>query len=326
MQKEITGEVSNGTNNIIKWLKKKNSDFTIKEKMRTVFGSRFTNVCLNLLFSLSEIGRREKKIIKENQELKDMYTGQRCFIIGNGPSVKEMNLSALENEKVFSVNQFCKTNIYKEIKPSFHLWSDERFFNIDSDDIGDLEILNDMKRARLSSDEPIVFYKTTAESMIRKYGLDKCLNIKYYADRITFDQNYRKDIDLAKYIPWFPTVVQYAIVIAIYMGFTDIYLLGCECTGILNFIKEKDKKNTQGEYAYSYVLNEAERKNFSTSLKGRTSAQEFMGHYKVLNYYESLEKYCRLHHVNLVNCTPGGLLDSLPREDFDRVITNEKEL
>lgn len=37
---------------------------------------------------------------------KNLYRGQRCFIIGNGPSLKKMNLSYLKNEITFGLNRF----------------------------------------------------------------------------------------------------------------------------------------------------------------------------------------------------------------------------
>ena len=38
-------------------------------------------------------------------ELKDMHRGQRCFIIGNGPSLKVTDLSKLRNEHTIGMNR-----------------------------------------------------------------------------------------------------------------------------------------------------------------------------------------------------------------------------
>ena len=35
----------------------------------------------------------------------DLHRGQRCFIIGNGPSLKQMDLSPLQNEITFGMNR-----------------------------------------------------------------------------------------------------------------------------------------------------------------------------------------------------------------------------
>ncbi len=39
-------------------------------------------------------------------ELKDKHRGQRCFIIGNGPSLKQTDLSRLQDELTFGMNRF----------------------------------------------------------------------------------------------------------------------------------------------------------------------------------------------------------------------------
>ena len=38
----------------------------------------------------------------------DKYSGQRCFILGSGPSLIEENLSLIKNEKIFIVNRGYK--------------------------------------------------------------------------------------------------------------------------------------------------------------------------------------------------------------------------
>jgi len=47
-------------------------------------------------------GRRSRRTLRS---LKDTHRGQRCFIIGNGPSLKEMDLRPLAGEKTFSLNR-----------------------------------------------------------------------------------------------------------------------------------------------------------------------------------------------------------------------------
>jgi len=44
--------------------------------------------------------------IRQLEELKDAHRGQRTFIIGNGPSLKQTDLSRLRNEHTFGMNRF----------------------------------------------------------------------------------------------------------------------------------------------------------------------------------------------------------------------------
>ena len=48
--------------------------------------------------------RRES--IKRLAALKDIHKGKRAFIIGNGPSLKQTDLSKLKNEITFGMNRF----------------------------------------------------------------------------------------------------------------------------------------------------------------------------------------------------------------------------
>jgi hypothetical protein len=43
--------------------------------------------------------------IRQLAALKDAHRGQRCFVIGNGPSLKKTDLSRLENEYTFGMNR-----------------------------------------------------------------------------------------------------------------------------------------------------------------------------------------------------------------------------
>jgi hypothetical protein len=49
---------------------------------------------------------RRRDSIERLAELKDSRKGERCFIIGNGPSLKKTDLSRLRNEYTFGMNRF----------------------------------------------------------------------------------------------------------------------------------------------------------------------------------------------------------------------------
>jgi len=49
---------------------------------------------------------RRRDSIERLAALKDSRKGERCFIIGNGPSLKQMDLSPLKNENTIGMNRF----------------------------------------------------------------------------------------------------------------------------------------------------------------------------------------------------------------------------
>jgi hypothetical protein len=55
-----------------------------------------------LLYRITRDGRRS---IRELEAMRDRHRGQRCFIIGNGPSLAQMDLSVLRDEITFGLNR-----------------------------------------------------------------------------------------------------------------------------------------------------------------------------------------------------------------------------
>ncbi len=63
---------------------------------------RYGDLGSAISYRLAPDGRRSSARIRE---LRNSYAGQRAFIIGNGPSLREMDLSALRNEVTFGLNR-----------------------------------------------------------------------------------------------------------------------------------------------------------------------------------------------------------------------------
>ena len=56
-----------------------------------------------MAFWVSSLLYRES--VRRLQRYKDKHKGQRCFIIGNGPSLNKMDLTALKDEITFGLNR-----------------------------------------------------------------------------------------------------------------------------------------------------------------------------------------------------------------------------
>ena len=66
----------------------------------------FINVVASFLYIVNY--PRWGKILKRNKELKDRHKGGRCFIVLNGPSINNHDLSSLKDEEVFATNYFYR--------------------------------------------------------------------------------------------------------------------------------------------------------------------------------------------------------------------------
>src|SRR5437870_4954347 len=61
--------------------------------------------------------------------LKDIHRGKRCFILGNGPSLKQQDLSLLRDEHVFVTNWFVLQEEFQKLRHSYLCVSDPHFWN-----------------------------------------------------------------------------------------------------------------------------------------------------------------------------------------------------
>ena len=66
---------------------------------------------------------------------KNKYEGQRCFILGSGPSLVDENLSLIKNEKIFIVNRGYKALNYGLSHYDFYVCSDKRVYEDNSVEI-----------------------------------------------------------------------------------------------------------------------------------------------------------------------------------------------
>src|SRR3989338_8496092 len=71
---------------------------------------------------------RYKKILSLNVKIKNTKTGKRCFIMGNGPSLKDIDLTDFRNEETFVVNTFWNHERYKDINPKYYILTETKIF------------------------------------------------------------------------------------------------------------------------------------------------------------------------------------------------------
>jgi hypothetical protein len=263
--------------------------------------------------------RQFRELLDKNREFKNIHQGKRCFILGNGPSLKEENLSVLGSEYVFTVNQITRNNQFEYIKPTYHFWADPNFFKIDESKPEDIELLKVMININTDDNHPICFFPIDQFDFIKKFGIDNKIEVRYFFSAYTLYDGYKKDIDYTKAVPGFDTVVLWCITMAIYMGFSEIYLLGCDNTGLINTIQSV--ANSSLEFEYSYEVTENEKKRLQ-NLQTYHSLEEYVQAYlNTLKEYRAMYNYCCGRGIKLVNCSSTSAIDSIPRESLQEVLS-----
>ena len=258
---------------------------------------------------------RQKQVLKENKRYKGKYQGKRCFIVGNGPSLKQQDLSKIKDEIVFTVNMFPKSPMYVQVKSDFHVMLDPYIFQLDMEKEEDREKFEIFKRINTSDSRPICFFPYVSREVIEEHGLQQFLSISYIGIVGGFYENYNREFDMTKHMPGFSNVVQFAIEIAMYMGFCEIYLLGCDMTGYeqISVLAGKEVE------LHAYEMNENEKKAIQNTHSQINPETFFQGFYNMFADYRRLYEYSEKRGIHIYNATQGGVLESLPRVDYNKL-------
>lgn len=272
----------------------------------------------NVIFYLKK-RERNYELLQKNKKLKNTLAGKRCFIIGNGPSLKMQDLSMLKDEIVFTVNQAVRHDFFEDIRSNYHFWTDPNLFLIDDDSEVDKSIIDMMRRVKSIYNNPICFYPLSQKKFVEKYRLDKELTIKYISPELGWlYENFNESIEFDRQIPVFGTVVQYAISAAIYMGVSEIYVIGCDNTGIVNSVNSILEENDGSNYGYE--VSEVEKIRMQRTAKRNGLELDALAYYNDIKSYRLLYEYCKKRNIKLMNCSARTVIDSIPKINLELAI------
>lgn len=248
--------------------------------------------------------------ISVNSDLKDIHKGKRCFVVGNAPSINKQDLSLLADEYVFTVNYIYKNPRFSQLKSNYHFFMDPMCFNKETNG------KETFTAVATEHSKPLCFLSANGGyHYVKDTGLDRDLDIRYLFDFVNMKKQPVAG-DISKEITGFYTVIQTAVLTAVYMGFSEIYLIGCDCTGIVSNIQiMENSDNVQG---YSYEFTKEDREKRLKEYQGHVDMEQiFSGWANILHGYPRLNTYCKEHGVKLYNATAGGILESLPRVKYE---------
>jgi hypothetical protein len=113
--------------------------------------------------------------------------------------------------------------------------------------------------------------------------------------------------DISKQIPSLINVVLPGLFIARYMGFREIYLLGCDHDWLAQPIEIAPTHFYKKDPLYGGVHETYEGSSLNTA--------------KLFRYYRLIKK--EFKDVKICNATPGGFLDVFERVDYNSIIKNK---
>lgn len=260
--------------------------FDIKDRIDKLIYCTY-NMVADVLFS---VNFEVKNIIKGNAAFRGIHAGERCFILGTGPSLNDLSsdqLERLKSEIVFGVNSLYKSNIVSGLSPKYYTLVDNLYWETSSSVFQEVS-------DRYKVNPPIFLTDPRAKKIIDKLQLNQdaiYIHAKKYPTR-------KMSSEITDNIFGAMNVISYSILVAIYMGFREIYLLGCDYNAFCGLGRGHcyDDEEEMGGVSY----------NLAFYLKYYHITTEF--HYLIAKL--AVEK-----GVKIVNLTKVSLLDAYPRKD-----------
>ena len=248
------------------------------------------------LYKLKKIGL---DIIEKNKNLKDKYKGKRCFILGNAPTIKNIDIKKLKQEYVFIMSTFYNHPDYHELEKtifsSVHLTGSKIY----SDNLRHLKAIDNNTKTT-----SLFFFDIQQKKMIEENNLFKNRSV-YYIATADVERSY----DLSAPTGYYSTNVIQALEIAMYLGFSEIYLHSVNINAICSdgkydyfFEREELPYKDPGVDDSGYV------KNFFSEIESTYSAAK--GIYEIL-------KNARNNNVKIYYTNRESILKFLEYKDFN---------
>lgn len=254
---------------------------------------RLYNIFSDLIFQFQF---KTKRILKFNLKYRELHKGERCFILGTGPSLNELkshHIDILRNEVIFAVNSYYKVVNTSELIPDYYVLMDDLYRTTWSNTFKEIEKKYRTKVPKFITDirsVPFINQQNRESNNIFLYPK------KYPVDYI--------DSDLSKNMFIGLNVVNTAILSAIYFGFKEIYIIGADFNSFCN----------QGKGHAYFDADELSQSNYNLAfyLKSYGLITEF--HYLI-------SKYAKKRCVRIINLNPNSLLDAYPKMNLNEIVS-----
>jgi len=245
--------------------------------------------------------KEENAILRRNRALNNRHTGERCFILATGPSIKKQDLKLLRGETCIALSNFFVHPDYNIIEPSYHCVAG---YHEPISKTAWTKWLNEMESA---TGNAIIFCSLADREDIERNGLFSRREIHYlqYANWSKISEG---KLDITRSVPSPQSVTIMALEVALYMGFKNIYLLGCDHDWILHL-------NTSAHF-YEESQHALVREGYD-EWAGSDLELTFECYVLLWQQYKALWQIARRKSINIFNATAGGLLDVFPRVGYE---------
>ncbi len=285
--------------------KKQNNEYKapIKEKLTETnkLSTEKNDKTIPMLDVAMPISKEECNLLSA---LKNKFKGQRCFIIGNGPSLNKCDLSLLQNEYTFGVNGIFYKTYEMGFKPTFYMVEDGHVVDDNLERINDYDckykFFPSLYKSKIQNTDntfffaaDLGFYRGDHPSFCKPRFSKNCSNVIYAGQSVTYMN----------------------MQLAYYLGFTEVYLIGMDFS-----YKIRESDETRGA---TLISNEDDVNHFHPDYFGKGKKWHDPKVERVGLNYEFAKKVYEENGRKIYNATIGGKLEIFERVSFNDLLVKQ---
>lgn len=247
---------------------------------------------------------QDRDLLARNAWIRDRYQKQKCFVLANGPSLRDIDLARLADQPTIVMNHFNQHQAFGDWQPTFHCAAEpvERYH----DEAGS----RSLNRMLSGYTKTVHVFPIGARPELRERGVPEDRLVFFRADGRTAAEFSRIDFTQAVPIPHDTSIL--AVSLAIALGCDPIILLGLD---------------------YDFLSHRSVNRHFYDD-EAASLPVEDMG---AVPYVESLRSaipcwvaHAALHSIaagngqRIMNASRDSFLDTYPFVEFDHALASNK--
>ena len=217
-------------------------------------------------------------------KFKQIHEGERLFVIATGPSLTIEDVNLLKDEYTFSMNSCYKLFDKTSWRPSYYAIFDQRVFQMLREDL--------FKQTFECAFCPSLNFDWDA-SFVNKIPM--CWDWKYLFKEYASFIEHGFSNEISKKVYTGTNVVHVIFQIAAYMGFSEFYILGADCT--------------MGTHSKVVEYNQNE-----------DATKAVIPNEHIIQDYRMLKEETDKLGIKVYNATRGGALEVFPRVCLENVL------
>lgn len=250
----------------------------------------------------------KKGVLNRNSVFKNIASGKRAFLIATGPSLKMEDLNALAAEDCYGISNLFLHKHIQNIKPKLHFLAPyHEPVTLDSY----VEWLE--KADKLLPPETNVFMGYTTYDLVNKYNLFKKRDV-FYLNLSRCPAG----VDITKSVLAPQTGPLMALPVLVYMGYREIYLVGCDHTEMRDY-----KKTVNNFYDPSKDVRKTTSDAYDVWRDGIII--NLLNTANVFKQYMFYKEVLRKRDVKIINLSQDSWLDFFEMDTLKNVLKVEQK-